>query len=184
MSAVILRCDNCGTSHSARGVCEACHEGQVRYFCKNHDPGRWLDSPKCSQCGAEYGVTISTPPTRSPVETVRSAGTRKSAATSDARSRSPPPPKRRGPWGSRPTHTEEILVSDELVARARAMERLRRILGGAGYGPRMPDSTDYTYGPTTPRIAGGCFRVVLLLMFFFFLLSLLGSNFGALLLGY
>jgi hypothetical protein len=48
----------------------------------------------------------------------------------------------------------------------------------------MPDSSDYTYGPSAPRLAGGCFRVILLLVFFFLLLSLLGSNFGAIMLGF
>jgi hypothetical protein len=185
MSAVVLRCDNCGTSHSARGECQTCHEGQVRYYCKNHDPGRWLDGPMCTQCGAKYGVTISPPPTRPPVGTVRSGGARKSAATSsDVPYRTPVPPKKRGPWGSRPARSEEIPVSDELVARARAIERLRHMLGGAAYGRRVPDATDVTYGSPAPRIAGGCFRIVLLFVFLFLMLSLLGSNFGTLMLGF
>ena len=34
---------------------------QVRYFCTNHEPGRWLETPKCPECGAEYGVTVPPP---------------------------------------------------------------------------------------------------------------------------
>ena len=182
MSAVVLRCDNCGTSQSGLGLCEACHEGQVRYFCKNHSPGRWLDGPKCNQCGAAYGVAAGPPPTRPTAGTVRTGSTRKRPVSDPVPTS--PPPRRRGPWGSRPARSEEILVSDELIARARAVERLRRMLGGAGYGRPMPDSTDYSYDPSAPRIAGGCLRVILLVVFFFLLLSLLGSNFGTMMLGF
>jgi len=183
MSAVVLRCDNCGTSQSGLGLCEACHEGQVRYFCKNHSPGRWLDGPKCTRCGAAYGVAAGPPPTRPVAGTVRTGSTRK-RPVSDAPAPTSPPPKRRGPWGSRPARSEEIIVSDELIARARAIERLRRMLGGAGYSRPVPDSTDYSYDPSAPRIAGGCLRVILLVVFFFLLLSLLGSNFGTMMLGF
>lgn len=183
MSAVVLRCDNCGTSQSGLGLCEACHEGQVRYFCKNHNPGRWLDGPKCTQCGAAYGISPGPPPTRPEVRTARTGSTRK-RPVSDVPAPTSPPSRRRGPWGSSPARSKEILVSDELIARARAVERLRRILGGIGYSRPVPDSTDYSYGPSAPRIAGGCFRVILLLVFFFLLLSLLGSNFGTLMLGF
>ena len=101
---------------------------------------------------------------------------------SDVPAPAAPPPKKRGPWGSRPAPSEEFAVSEELIARARAVERLRRMLGGAGYSRPVPDSSDYTYA--APRIAGGCFRVILLFVFFFLLLSLLGSNFGAMMLGF
>ena len=183
MSAVVLRCDNCGTSQSGLGLCEACHEGQVRYFCKNHDPGRWLDGPKCTQCGAAYGVAAGPPPTRPKAGTVRTGGTRK-RPVSDVPAPAAPPPKRRGPWGSRPAPSEEFPVSEELIARARAIERLRRMLGGAGYSRPVPDSSDYTYSPSAPRLAGGCFRAILLFVFFFLLMSLLGSNFGTMMLGF
>ena len=183
MSAVVLRCDNCGTSQSALGLCEACHEGQVRYFCKNHDPGRWLDGPKCTQCGAAYGVAAGLPPTRPKAGTVRTGGTRK-RPVSDVPASAAPLPKKRGPWGSRPAPSEEFAVSEELIARARAVERLRRMLSGAGYSRPVLDSRDYTYGPAAPRLAGGCFRVILLFVFFFLLLSLLGSNFGTMMLGF
>ena len=56
MSDVIIRCPNCGTTQGALGECEACHEGDVRYFCTNHEPGQWLSGPACPACGARYGV--------------------------------------------------------------------------------------------------------------------------------
>lgn len=55
MSGVVLRCPNCGTTRSAPGECDACHESAVRYFCTNHSPGRWLESSACGQCGARFG---------------------------------------------------------------------------------------------------------------------------------
>ncbi len=48
MSAVVLRCPNCGTTQLAAGECDACHEADVRYWCANHTPGRWLDGPACA----------------------------------------------------------------------------------------------------------------------------------------
>lgn len=55
MTGVVLRCPNCGTTQGAPGECEACHEGQVRHFCTNHTPGRWLDGQTCAECGARFG---------------------------------------------------------------------------------------------------------------------------------
>ena len=179
MSAVILRCDNCGTSQSARGVCDACHQGQVRYFCTNHDPGRWLETPKCAKCGAEYGVTVPPPPRRPDTGDLRNR--RKAPSPSDPPTPATRPGRRRGgPWGSRPPRApEEILVTDEAAARARAVDRLRRLLEAARYGRRAPDPSDFTYGSPTPMMAGGCLRAVLLIMLFFLLVSFLGlANFG------
>ena len=56
MSGVVIRCPNCGTTQPAFGECEACHEADTRYFCSNHEPGRWLDRPACAACGARYGM--------------------------------------------------------------------------------------------------------------------------------
>jgi hypothetical protein len=55
LSDVVLRCSNCGTVQASTGECEACHEAQVRYFCTNHEPGRWLDGPSCPDCRARFG---------------------------------------------------------------------------------------------------------------------------------
>lgn len=56
MSGVVIRCPNCGTTQTALGECEACHEADARHFCPNHTPGRWLDGPSCSVCGARVGA--------------------------------------------------------------------------------------------------------------------------------
>jgi hypothetical protein len=60
VSGVIIRCPNCGTTQSTLGECEACHEAGTRYFCTNHEPGRWLDGPACAVCGARYGMEPAT----------------------------------------------------------------------------------------------------------------------------
>ena len=186
MSDVILRCDNCGTSHSIRGPCPACHEGTVRYFCKNHNPGRWLDTPKCPDCKAEYGVTI-TAPTAPPLEEGRNRAGRGVSPIDRPIPRASKPPKRPGgPWGPKPSRfPDEIPVSDEVIARARALERLRRLLGATGYGRRTPEPTEFSYPSPAPMMASGCLRIILLLMMFFILISFLGlANFGTLFLGY
>ena len=53
--SVVLRCQTCGTTQTHAGECEACAEGEVQYFCANHDPGVWLDGPVCGRCGARFG---------------------------------------------------------------------------------------------------------------------------------
>ena len=57
MSDVALRCPHCGTTQATTGECEACHESDVRYYCRNHTPVRWLDGPMCDACGARFGVS-------------------------------------------------------------------------------------------------------------------------------
>ena len=139
MSAVVLRCDNCGTSQSGLGLCEACHEGQVRYFCKNHDPGRWLDGPKCTQCGAAYGVAAGPPPTRPKAGTVRTGGTRK-RPVSDVPAPAAPPPKKRGPWGSRPAPSEEIRCKRRTDSAGTGG---RKITPDAGWSRLQPPSAGF-----------------------------------------
>ena len=53
--SVVLRCPTCGTTQGDVGECEACSEGEVRYFCTNHAGGVWLDGPVCGSCGAKFG---------------------------------------------------------------------------------------------------------------------------------
>ncbi len=71
MTGVVLRCPTCGTTQNHSGECEACSEGEVRYFCTNHSPGRWLIETRCNDCGAKFGD----PPVKSPEPTVRAAPT-------------------------------------------------------------------------------------------------------------
>ena len=57
MSDALLRCPNCGTTQATGGECEACHEADVRWYCPNHSPGRWLDTPTCAECAVRERVT-------------------------------------------------------------------------------------------------------------------------------
>ena len=52
MSDSVLRCPNCGTTQASPGECEACHDADVRWFCPNHTPGRWLDGAVCAECAS------------------------------------------------------------------------------------------------------------------------------------
>lgn len=97
MSGVVIRCPNCGTVQSELGECEACHEATTRWFCPNHEPGRWLDGPSCPVCGARVGVPGASRP----------SPPRPRPAPSSPPSRHPPPP-RRPPARER----EEIFTSD------------------------------------------------------------------------
>ena len=53
--SVVLRCPTCGTTQEDPGECDACSDGEVRYFCSNHDGGVWIDGPVCGSCGARFG---------------------------------------------------------------------------------------------------------------------------------
>ena len=73
--SVLLRCPTCGTTQRHAGECEACSEGDVRYFCTNHDDGIWLEGPVCSRCGARFGDPPQKPRTpRPPIKPARPAG--------------------------------------------------------------------------------------------------------------
>jgi hypothetical protein len=98
MSGVALRCPNCGTAQSGPGECEACHEAAVRYFCTNHNPGRWLDGPACSECGARFGevraaprATAGPPPPRSAPASGRAARPSPGPTHESPRGRTAPP---------------------------------------------------------------------------------------------
>lgn len=69
MSALVRRCPNCGSTQDGAGECETCHEPEVRLFCPNHAPGRWLDAPPCDACGATLGAgpVVRTPPPPRPL---------------------------------------------------------------------------------------------------------------------
>ena len=66
MSGVVLRCPSCGTTRATPGECDACHEAAVQWFCRNHEPGRWIDGPPCPECGAgvERAAPVPPPPPR------------------------------------------------------------------------------------------------------------------------
>lgn len=181
MSGIVLRCPNCGTAQATEGECEACREAPVRYFCTNHVPGIWVDSPSCPQCGARFGepapVRREAPPLP---ERPRPRPTR---------SVEPGPPMSEvedglGPWGGpagrpgpgdpRPSPDLGSLVAAMLGAAARS--RRGRV--------ERPAYEEYEMAPPRRR-RGGCLGrllMLVLLLFALFLLApfLLGAllNFG------
>lgn len=122
MSAVVLRCPNCGTTGAAPGECEACHEAALRYYCPNHPGGRWLDGPSCAACGARFGVEPPAPPRPHPTPPPRRRPTPRS---STPRSVSPAPPPAEPPRG-RPTR--------ERMPRDRYEELFEEMLRGRATG--------------------------------------------------
>jgi hypothetical protein len=176
MSGVVLRCPSCGTTKASLGECEACHESQVRYYCTNHSPGRWLDSPSCSQCGSQFGVPDPPPPQSSRLGRPASP----SPPSSTARPPSPAAPapgptagrkgstlwRTGGPWGGRiPGHERE--TSRRVDAFRDALERgLPELLREAARARRPREVSD---SPPIGLAATGCLRAALLLMLFFML---------------
>ena len=97
MSGVVLRCPNCGTTRAAPGECDACHEAEVRWFCRNHEPGQWIDAPPCPVCGA--GVERSPPPLPPPP---RRRSARPPSFDAPPSRPAPPRPAVEDPWGTPP----------------------------------------------------------------------------------
>jgi hypothetical protein len=93
MSGVLIRCQHCGTTQATLGECEACHEGETRYYCPNHAPGLWLDGPACATCGARVGV-----PPAARAEPPRASGSPRAPAPPRDVPREAPP----SPFGRRP----------------------------------------------------------------------------------
>ena len=187
MSAVVLRCANCGTTQSSQGECEACHGGTVRFYCTNHKPGRWLSGQECTHCGAAYGRpdprpagsrALKSAPVTPPSSGRGTARIGSSPGSSGSRDRP-------GPWGERRSFpkppAESDHVREEVVARAKALKRLHDLLGGAYGRRRVPMDTGVPTYSAAPLIAGGCLRSVLLLLLFLMLsflgLSILGNLF-------
>ena len=119
--SVVLRCPTCGTTQGDAGECEACSDGEVRYFCTNHDEGIWLDSPVCSRCGARFGDPPRKPRPPQAPELTRPPG------APDFR-----PPGRRGAperpseadFGSRPPSGHKLDEPAEPEMRSPSLEEL------------------------------------------------------------
>lgn len=178
MTAVVRRCPNCGTTQSTLGVCDACHDGEVRYFCNNHTPGRWLETSSCSQCGARFGEPV--PPPRVPRFEPSPTPVRKTPTETPA----PPEGIRRvkSPWRrtTAPTpHESEISTTTDHAARERMLDALARVLirGPLGRGRGWPPTARRIPPIATPGL--GCLRLIILLvifsMFSLFGLSFLGN---------
>jgi len=186
MTGVILRCPNCGTSTTTPGECEACHEAQVRYYCTNHKPGRWLDASVCPECGANFGDPVR-PAARpvSPAAAPRPRTTMTSAAPPRADSPAPPPRTSATPWGRRERERSpgpDLGTGDESTSvRDVRTARMLEILRAASRAGRMSRGATYTT-PEAPPVGaalGGCLiRFVLLAMFLLIIFSLMLSLVG------
>ena len=179
MTGVVLKCPSCGTTQARSGECEACHEGDVRFFCTNHSPGRWLEQPSCSACGAVFGAPVPRKPRPSelPRPTTRPAAR--------ARVERPPAPRGRprvGPWDSPETSVEypperpRPEIEADLATR-RWLELLRNLARRR----RVPAEPAPEYA--RPRFAfgstfmGRLWLIALVLFFFYVVLPALGSGF-------
>ena len=180
MSGIVSRCPQCGTTQSAIGECEACHEATTRWFCPNHEPGLWLDAALCPTCGARPGVPGTRPrPTPTP--------TRPRASTP---TRSTRPPPREAPPPSRAATREEIYPPETADAES-------EVWTGPVYSSGDPRSRDPRFGdvpdawridpavmlPTAVRVVSlfGCLRrlvmiaIVLLVLFAIAFFGLFGG---------
>jgi hypothetical protein len=195
MSGVVLRCPNCGTTKSASGECEACHEAQVRYYCSNHTPGLWLDAPSCPHCGARFGEATRASvrpvpdvpggaralPSRAaprPAPRAVPGAPRRTPVPGPSEAPRPPPlsaaPPASGDSASRfrrspPVADEESSLRDERIARGPDWDELLR---SAARARRSPPETVWdreAAPPAAERRAGGCvgrFLLILALLFF------------------
>lgn len=186
--SVVLRCANCGTAQGHEGECEACSEGEVQYFCTNHDQGIWLDGPACSRCGAKFGNPPMRPaPAPPPVPAGR-------AGAPDFR---PHPPRRtpeRAPepdfeWRPPRPPDPDHAADPEVVPRTPSLGELLEEISEARVRTRAPYEGDETPWAEPPRrgvgfpLAGCLIRilglgVLLFLAFVVFLFLLFGGLIG------
>jgi hypothetical protein len=184
MSGVVLRCPNCGTTTASPGECQACHHDDVRYYCTNHTPGRWLETPKCPECGAAFGDPANPPAppprVRRPPPPAASPGRKRFVPRPPERASAPwvrptgPPTRddRAAPrYGSDEAPDPRIARWPDLLREAAA--RARRVRAGA---KPVPD---------TARVGmalGGCLiRAVFLMVLLFTTLLVFSLMFGGLL---
>ncbi|HEX8450230.1 MAG TPA: hypothetical protein VF652_11630 [Allosphingosinicella sp.] len=179
MSALVLRCPNCGTVQSAQGECETCREAAVRYYCTNHVPGIWVDSPSCPKCGARFGEAAPAPEAPRPPERPRPSPTLE-----------PDPPRggtgdHSGPWASDPGPGGIRPPSPDLGSLVAAMlgaaARSRR---GRGDRPGREEYEEYEEAPPRRRRGGGCLGRLLMLALLLFALFLMAPVLIGALLGF
>jgi len=157
MTGVVLRCSNCGTVQAAESPCEACHEGPVRYYCTNHDPGRWLEGPSCGACGARFG--------EAPRPPRPAAASPPSPPSRAAPYRPTPAPDADGPWARDAPPPRFDTHSREAARGAAAAKRLLDLLSMASsaYGRAATRVRDEPRTGPNPR--RGCLgRAVLILL--------------------
>ena len=195
MSGVVLRCPNCGTTRVAPGLCEACHEADVRYYCTNHTPGQWLEARACPQCGARFGDPARPPGAPAPAARARTGPAPAPAPAPPPHSTLPPRPPRYSPAGRReesgrptdrrerlpPDGIEEFDPRDERVARAARWQEILRATTRARRVPREPSASEFEAAPAGRGLGGCLLRLVLVVMLLFLALAIAPFLFGSLL---
>jgi hypothetical protein len=172
MSGVVLRCPNCGTTRGAPGECEACHEAQVRYYCTNHTPGRWLDGPACSQCGAAFGERPR-PRAPAPAPAAPAPTARPRPASRPFTRPGPGRTTTRGSGRFPPAPDEAFPSRDEHFGRAPSLQELLLEALRARHVP-PPEPLREREPSTRGRGPGGCLLRFMLLLFFLFLAMMSG----------
>lgn len=136
--SVILRCPKCGTTGGSLGGCDACHEADVRYYCANHEPGRWLETPVCLACEAR-GREAARPAAASPAPRPQPARRSREAPARVAVERSRP--------------VEEAEYSPAFARKPLWEMLLRTAVAARGMRVRAAPTTD---GMTAVGKLGGC----------------------------
>ena len=190
--SVVLRCPNCGTTQGHAGECEACSEGEVQYFCTNHDEGIWLEGQVCGRCGSKFGD----PPKRPTPAPMPPRLPTRPAGAPDFRppARRRPPERIAGPeFGRRPPRRsadDEEPVEGEVLPRTPSLgELLEEITGERARAreryeveePRSPWGGVRVRAPGLPFVAGCLVRLLglgfLLFMAFVIFMFLLFGGF-------
>jgi len=180
MTDVVLRCPTCGTTQDHSGECEACSEGEVRYFCTNHSPGRWLVEPRCSDCGAKFGEASKKRPEPRPravPTTPARLGTRPESRPAMPRGAEPREP---GPRRPRP----RVVESEDIPSPPSLAEVLVDMLeSGRRTGDTVEDlpwAEPIAAAPRKPFAIAGCLTRLVLLVLFLIALAVAGmvSLFG------
>jgi hypothetical protein len=169
VSAVVLRCPNCGTTRGVPGECDACHEAPVRYYCTQHRPGVWLDGPTCGQCGSRFAATPAPAPAPAPAK----PAVRRSPALPPTAGRGPTPTRGTAPLpGGAPKPR-----GPRVPPLAASFETLDELIRGARPPLRPPPDASAEPGlvRNMPSVGGCLMRLVFLviLLFVFGIASLL-----------
>ena len=186
--SVVLRCPNCGTTQAHVGECEACSEGEVRYFCTNHDAGIWLDGAVCNRCGAKFGDPPRRPAAGPPRVSTPPAGAPDFRAP--ARRRTPVRPPEPDSGGPPPRRMDRIEPADPVVLpRTPSLSDLLEEITRTRARERGPIEVDETPWAGPPRrgigfpLAGCLIRILgfgflLFVAFVVFMFLLFGGLLG------
>ncbi|HEX9946721.1 MAG TPA: hypothetical protein VGA98_04195 [Allosphingosinicella sp.] len=177
---LVLRCPNCGTVQPTSGECEACREAAVRYFCGNHVPGIWVDSPSCPRCGARFGDPAPVREAPPPAERPRARPTELIEPGPGMYGRDDD----LGPWAAGGPAGSGAPGGDR-GARPDAGRLLLAMLGAAARARRgRPERFGYDEEPRRRRRGGGCIGRLLMLALLLFALFLMAPLLLGALLGF